>query len=204
MVQPNMSMVPISSSELLLKSLVELQLTKTHEKWVIIKMLQKSYFCAINFKLSDAHKSAYFALGIVLYNFLCCILIIIAYIRILSAITGCTCVVCTHNIENVNAGIETSRPQNDKVFFRISIVIVTNLLCWIPLCLCMFTLRPKVRKPNGDCDSIEKLVNIHRDISLATFCMVSLNSIINPYLYSMNYWKQMWKSLSDFVKSKSF
>ena len=194
--------VPISSAELLLKSLVELQLTKTNEKWMIIKMFQKSYFCAINFILSDEHKSAYFALGIVLYNFLCCVLIIVAYIRMLWAITSCTCVVSTHNTENVNAGIETSRPQNDKVFFRISIVIVTNLLCWIPLCLCMFILRPKVKKPNGDCDNFENFVNTHRNIGLATFCMVSINSIINPYLYSMNYWKKMWKNLLDFVKSK--
>ena len=195
--------VPISSSELLLKSLVELQLTKTNEKWMIIKMFQKSYFCAINFLLADAYKSEYFALGIVLYNFLCCILIIIAYIRILLAITSCTCVASTHGTENVNADMETSRPQNDKVFFRISIVIVTNLLCWIPLCLCMFILRPKDYKCNGDCDNSAK-VDLYRNISLVTFCMVSINSIINPYLYSMNYWKQMWKKLLDFVKSKSF
>ena len=196
--------VPISSSELLLKSLVELQLTKTNEKWMIIKMFQKSYFCAINYIFSDKDKSAYFALGIVLYNFLCCILIIIAYIRMLLAITSCTCVACTHDTENVNADIETSRPQNDQVFFRISIVIVTNLLCWIPLCLFMFTVRPKVRKSSGDCDDYEKIVNMYRSLSLAAFCMVSINSIINPYLYSMNYWKKIGKSLSDFVKSKCF
>ena len=157
--------VPISSSELSLKSLVELQLTKQNDKWMIIKMFQKNYFGAINFTHSDENKSEYFALGIVLYNFLCCILIIIAYIRMLSAITGCTCIASTNNTENVNADIETSRPQNDNVFFRISIVIVTNLLCWIPLCLCMFILRPKVNKSNGDCDEYEKLVNIYRDIS---------------------------------------
>ena len=196
--------VPISSSEVLLKSLVELQLTKTNEKWMIIKMFQKSYFCAINFILSNAHKSAYFALGIVLYNFLCCILIIIAYIRILAALTSCTCIVSAHNTENVNADMETSRPQNDDVFFRISIVIATNLLCWIPLCLCMFILRPNVRKPNRNCDNFEKLVNKYKSLNLATFCMVSFNSIINPYVYSMNYWKQMRKKLLDFVKSKSF
>ena len=194
--------VPISSSELLLKSLVELQLTKTNEKWMIIKIFQKSYFCAINFILSDEHKSAYFALGVVLYNFLCCILIIIAYIRMLLAITSCTCVVSTHGTENVNADMQTNRPQNDKVFFRISIVIVTNLLCWIPLCLCMFILRPKDYKCNGDYDNSAK-VDLYRNISLATFCMVSINSIINPYLYSMNYWKKIGKKLLDFVKIKS-
>ena len=194
--------VPISSSELLLKSLVELQLTKTNEKWMIIKMFQKSYFCAINFLLADAYKSEYFALGIVLYNFLCCILIIIAYIRTLAALTSCTCVVSTHNTENVNADIETSRPQNDKVFFRISIVIATNLLCWIPLCLCMLILRPILRKPNGDCDNFAKVMNMYRYLGLATFCMVSFNSIINPYLYSMNYWKKIGKKLLDFIKSK--
>ena len=183
--------VHISSSELLLKSLVELQLTKTNEKWMIIKMFQKNYFCATNFTHSDENKSAYFALGIVLYNFLCCILIIIAYIRILAAITGCTCDVSTRHTKNVNAGIEASRPQNDKVFFRISIVIATNLLCWIPLCLFMFIVRPNVKKPNGDCDNCEKVVYIYGNVSSATFCMVLFNSIINPYLYSINYWKKI-------------
>ena len=200
--------VPISSSEVLLKSLVELQLTKTNEKWMIIKMFQKSYFCAIIFLGSDRYyqdfNSIYFALGIILYNFSCCILIIVAYIRILAALTGCRKIKCTRAAQISPNNIETSRPQNDDVFFRISIVIATNLLCWIPLCLCIFIFRPKDKKSYGDCDDFEKVVSIYRNVDLATFCMVSFNSIINPYLYSMNYWKKIGKKLLDLVKADAF
>ena len=107
------------------------------------------------------------------------------YIRMLSALTGCRKTRSARAAENYLNDTE-SRPQNDEVFFRVWIVIVTNLLCWIPLCLCMFILWPKDKKPNKDCDNFEKLVNMYGDLSSATFCMVSFNSITKPYPYSMN------------------
>ena len=184
--------VPFSSYKILLNIVDVISPANANEKWMRLNPYQAGYFCAINYVVASQNYvvASYILLGIILYDCFCCVFILIAYGKILSIMKNC-CNICEKHSKK-------EQPYKHKKFgpfLRITIIIATNLLCWIPLCLSMFVIWSDVGSRTENCENSHNVLNVLSAISLATLCLVSCNSVINPYIYSMNLWKKMYAKI---------
>ena len=195
--------VSIRSYHSLLNILDVLSPASTNQKWMLLKPFQASFFCAINYVVTDQEfvSAALALLGIIMYDFFCCVFILIAYVKILSA-TKSYCNLCKHRgkINDVTS-THLTQTNNDKVglLLRISIIIATNLFCWLPLCVSTFFLLPELRTFFTHCQNVSNSLKSLKIISIATLCLISSNSIINPYIYSMNYWVKIYRKCKTVI-----
>ena len=196
-----------NSRDVMVKTLEKLGIIDTSiEAWHFSGYYTSKYSCSINFLVQDREvlPHNYFTLCIILYNVLSCVFIVIAYGIISVQVFGCH----SANPNNFRRRTlssfyrkssrkkQTNEPnlirdyENQKLFCRMFIVIVTDILCWIPLCVLFFVFwfEPieEIGKP--------MFSHLHQNFQIAVLWIIPLNSILNPYIYSFHLWQDLFKA----------
>ena len=154
------------------------------------------YSCTLRTIITTPFSDQYYTLSILFYNFLAFIFIFIACI-----------VICKHlakNAKNVEQNGRTINEkklsENNKIYFHLFLVIVTDFLCWIPICVTAFYyyFSDHMSSESENCE----MASTFFKMSCAVLVLMPINSVINPYLYSWNLWKKLLKKCKNFVCQK--
>ena len=170
------------------------------QSWTFMGFYSSQYFCSTALVVLSKTLSNNFNLTIIIYDFLTCIYLIIAYLLIWINLSNNRIAAEIrkylknkrqipekgHN-NRIDENHKITR-ENRKVFWRISLIVATDLLLWIPLCIICFIAWKSF-------SHYSVFLKFHRNIQLAILCVVPLNSLINPYIYSWYVWKRLFFNL---------
>ena len=170
------------------------------ENWKLVGFYDSKYLCSTDFLVENdnIHLHDYFDLSLVFCNLTISVAIMIAYILvtinlsdknsgIFSAyckwLPGNFCCIC----EKLGHLSAVRLAENRKLFRRISIIILTDVACWIPICV-MSIVTWQFSSENTE-ELLSRSISFHTVILI----LVPLNSILNPYIYSFHLWKVLFK-----------
>ena len=138
---------------------------------------------------------SYYSLSFLILNLVGYIFIIIAYLVIskkISSLRLLNMLPCLGKISCLKTQND-NRPkkiiaENNQIFRRIFIIITTDLVCGIPICL--IGLSYYFDTLINDCGRNKDFENT---AYIAVAALFPLNSIINPYIYSFRMWKSNFR-----------
>ena len=162
--------------------------------------------CSVNLILSDHFSpSSYFTLFVLIFNTSCFFVISMCYSVILKAmiqsgnVMSCTCfgLLKSNRVTDSGANKQDQRRyfENKSMFRRVVVVVATDFLCWVPICLIslIFFLQSAGYEENN-CTSREHTctnLSLYHGIQIAVFYVIPVNSSINPYVYSFHFWQNI-------------
>ena len=174
------------------------------ESWKLIGFYNSKYLCSPDFLVEndDTRLHDYFDFILLFYNFAISVAIMIAYILITINVSdnsietfsvhckgfpGNFCCKCK-KLGHSNA---VRLAENRQLFRRISIIILTDIACWLPICvvsIVYWQFSTKIAdKPIKGTFSFHTVVLI----------LMPLNSMLNPYIYSYHLWKFLFKHIKS-------
>ena len=177
------------------------------EKWDLIGFYGSKYLCFTDFHVgTEDRQFGYFHLALVFYNLAVSVAILVAYILVSMRLSYKTdglfcfavcrwCMPCcsckNYSTKNVGARRKNAArlAENRKLFTRISIIILTDIICWIPVCIASLGIW---RFPAQNAkEELQFSFVLHH----VTLVLVPLNSLLNPYIYSSRLWLLLFKKL---------
>ena len=182
--------------EVLLLTLESFGIINSIDDWTLMGYYTKQHICTLNFLINkiDSHGDTV-TLILVITNLLLCLSIIIAYIILLYKVSG------RKQIRKVLLNLGKKRTfdntqhhfnkrrnkENKTMFIRITVIIITDLLTWMLICLISLfsNLLSSSKAPTELYQNIQKMV----------LFLAPLNSIINPCIYSNRVFKHMFLKL---------
>ena len=182
------------------------------EDWTFYGIYSSQYSCSLNFVILNRDNliyQNYFKLTFVLYNLILSVVILIAYIFV--AVKLCEkdsfcfnqCRVFRNNNANLRTENSMRNNENRQMFQRISLIVVTDLMCWVPLCISVITIWclpvKEVFEPHR---MSEDYLTILFLIETVLLLVASLNSVLNSYIYSWHLWAKLFKKVKNGFSSK--
>ena len=177
------------------------------DNWFYVGHYNLNYICTTNLFVDGTYFNEfdYFGLTFAFINLAISIVIITAYVFITFVVSdnkkiACIlCRLCKSKQENCQHSFRTQLNQarnaeNQRIFKRISIIIITNMFFVTPLCLAALVEWLIPLNETGN-DVLKALI----DVQTVLLFVVPLNSIINPYIYSFAFWRNCFKKLKDKV-----
>ena len=173
--------------------------------WKLVGFYDSKYFCSPDYLVENdkIRLRDYFDLTLLFYNFVISVAIMIAYVLVTINISnnscsemfvadckwlsGNFCCAC----EELGHSDAARLAENRQMFRRISIIILTDVACWVPVCVMSIV---DWRFPTTNTEEL-----ISRSISFHTviIILVPLNSILNPFIYSFHLWKLLFKHIKS-------
>jgi len=182
--------------------------------WSLVGYYDTQYACAINFFLSGekGRLKNYFTLSFVCYNFIVTVAILITYLLMTFKISGTEIfahicnwclpeskrLLCKNlsNTQHSNSNNTSPRSkENKELICRITVIIVSNLVCWIPLCIAAIIIGHNPIATSNGVDFLHTLLSIQT----AMLFVVPFNSILNPHIYSYHLWKDIYLKIKNAV-----
>ena len=179
------------------------------DNWTLLGYYDFIYSCSTNFIFhrGEYYRSNPFGLSFVFYNLILSIGILICYILVTIKISendkfcfapckSCTSKLCCHftnflcnnaffqHQENTVVGSRSA--ENLRMLKRITVIVLTDVICWIPVCVSSLVIWQL---------PVKNRFEIGTSFYIATLVLVPLNSIINPYIYSIHLWGRLLKKL---------
>ena len=168
--------------------------------------------CSVNLILSDHQApSSYYTLFVLLYNIVSFVIIFLCYAVILkSTIEGGNGLKCkcfgrpkSNKVFDSSMRKQSQRSfENKNMFKRVVFVIVTDFLCWVPICLISMIFFIESSASDIQCSSRQHTctnLTLYHGIQIAIFYVIPINSSINPYVYSFHFWKELFVKIKNFV-----
>ena len=174
------------------------------ENWKLVGFYDSMYLCCTDFLVEndDIYLHDYFDLTLLFYNFAISVAIMIAYILVTINLSdnsveiflvhckwlpGNFCCKCK-KLGHSNAA---RLAENRQLFRRISIIILTDIACWLPICVMsivywQFSFR-----------NTEEELKQSITFNTASLVLVPLNSMLNPYIYSYHLWKLLFRHIKS-------
>jgi len=178
--------------------------------WSLVGHNDSQYACSMDFFIlhEEYRGSVYYSLTLVCFNLALSVAIFLSYLIVTLKVyekegfcfVWCKCFISCYLWRNFDifAQAKSARSaENRKIIRRISFILLTDLLCWIPLCLislviwCISTTKENVN-------------NLRKDVIpfSVTFIILSIiNSILNPYIYSYRRLKSLFKKIKRIFSS---
>ena len=179
------------------------------DNWTLLGYYDFIYTCSANFipRAEEYHRSNDFDLSIVFYNLILSIGILICYILITIKVYEndkicfvprrfCTSMFYNHFTEFLcnnalfqhqdNPAVVLRSAENLRMLKRITAIVLTDVMCWIPLCVTSLVIWQH---------SAGNALQIRTPLQTALLILIPLNSIINPYIYSFHLWGRLLKKL---------
>ena len=198
--------------DILLKSLDTLGLVNLEtQSWRFVGYYDSQYACSISYTVDRAEILTldYFTLGIVSHNLLACVVIFCAYTLVVinvftkgqrnSISALCCCYKERRLSSNASSGstihADLKDSENQTLFCRIAAIVLTDLICWVPLCVVFFLLWFDTA---GQIHNMFSVVYLR--IQTLVLWMIGLNSTLNPYIYSIPLWKSLFRKLKTKIK----
>ena len=189
--------------DILLKSLDTLGLINLEtQSWRYVGYYNSQYACSISYTVdrTEIMPLDYFTLGVVSHNLFACFIVFCAYSHVVASVfrKGNKNLIAalfnrckTKQLASTRSRHESVKDnENQTMFCRITAIVLTDFISWLPLCV-IFLLYW--------CDSEDevhsKFALIYGRIQTLVLWMISLNSIINPYIYSIPLWKSLLQKL---------
>ena len=157
----------------------------------------EQHICTINFIMKSGSPEDMVTMILVITNLLFCVSIIIAYIVILYKVSGLKkirkvllALAKKRTLHNTRHHFNDRRNEENKtMFIRIALIIITDLITWMPICLISLSFYefPFREKPD--------FLRLHNMIQVVVLILIPFNSIINPYIYSNRIIKHMFLKL---------
>ena len=181
-----------------------------NDDWSSVGYYDLQYGCALNFFITNEANRLfnYFTLTFVIFNFFASTAMLIAYLLVSCKILekkmllNSLCKHCTAGIKQMQKNTDADgsnltlrRDENKKVFRRLSIILITNLLCWIPFSTAAMVLS---YLPNNTGNG-ELVLTTLLSVQTAMLFVVPLNSILNPYIYSFHLWRRLFTKMKNKV-----
>jgi len=184
--------------------------------WSFVGYYDYEYPCALNFFILDEVyniSSVYYSLILVCFNLLLSVAIFISCILVTFEVSEkedhcfvcrkclfCCCFwkECIRNVDSFAKKNAVKSAENRKIFRRITFILITDLLCWIPVCIISLVV--------WCISSTEEYLNdLQKNYIAFKFTFIILlcfNSILNPYLYSYHIWSGLYKKSKQIFYSK--
>ena len=179
------------------------------DNWTLLGYYDFKYTCSANFisRREEYHRANHFGLSIIIYNLILSVGILICYVLVtikiykndrfcFAACKFCTSKLCCHfkksncNIaffqHQENTVVGSRSTENLKMLKRITVIVLTDVICWIPVCVTSLII---TQLP------IENEFKFGTPFQTAWLVLVPLNSILNPYIYSFPLWGRLLKKL---------
>ena len=186
------------------------------EDWSTVGIYDYQYTCSLDLFLyyGDYYRNANnFTLTFVLYNLIVSVLILILYSVITFKVFKtdkycldfCNCSkFCKEKFGNAMFFHERSAfrsAKNRRMLKRISFIVMTDIMCWIPLCIASlvlwnFPLNPETVQNLGE------YLSYTIPFQIILLAVVPLNSVLNPYMYSSHVWRPMFKIIRKLFSGK--
>ena len=182
------------------------------KRWFEVKNYRIHLTCAMNYITYFSYiRKSYFVVACILYNCFVSVTIAIIYTFLMYKIfqnevttftLDCLCVTCrcvTQRSTLSNWSNTTKRTENQTLFKRISIIVVTDLLCWIPLTIASLVVS------NSVISKLERAtdgMSVHIVFDSIVLFVVPFNSVLNPVIYSYHLWERWYKALKSKFISK--
>ena len=182
-----------------------------HDNWELVGYYDFRYACSMTYLAEDEsfQNYSFYVLILLFYNLFFSTATLIFYIVVIFKINEnyCLCYVhckkCTicfsfnNLLHNTIVGPTNAvrSVENRRIFKRITIVMITDAMCWIPLCIASLIVWKFADVAVLDW---EKYVAIAVPFQSALLVVVPLNSIVNPHIYSYKLWIQLFKKLKQF------
>ena len=179
------------------------------DNWSLVGYYDLQYGCATNFFITNEKTRLfnYFTLSLVSYNFIASVVMLIVYVLVSCEISGNLIIVQLRGyyefdkqllrkktLEETNLSLKHT--ENKKLFRRISFIVITNLLCWIPLCIAALVISQLSIKDSNDGSYLLTTV---LSFETAMMLLVPLNSILNPYIYSYPFWERLFGKIKSMM-----
>jgi len=180
------------------------------ENWSYVNYYDIQYTCATNYFTVDQEYFRpvdYLTLFYIVFNLMVSIVIVIIYLLVTilvsrNKIEPCTFALMCKCLTNQNPArrnnsVHTStnavrKSENQKIYKRISFIILTDLAFMFPLCitgLVIFAMPPTTQSPTDVLKSLIKVETVQ-------LFLIPFNSILNPFIYSFHLWKNMIKKFT--------
>ena len=187
--------------------------SETAKKWNFVGFYDLRYMCSADFVvINEQHRHYnYLTLTLVFYNLILSIVILIFYILVSikvyendgscfdqSKLCVCRKFLCYDAFFRKTNPVRSA--ENRRMFKRLSFIVLTDLMCWIPLCITSLVVW---HFPSTIVQNWEELNARAFPFQITMLILVPFNSILNPYIYSCNMWKRLFAEINDkFFTSK--
>ena len=170
------------------------------DNWNLIGYYYSRRGCTLEVLTVAKQPFSYFSMACLLYNFLSFLFILIAYIIILKDLSSTRHCMrsCFSKIGLITSEIKQGKPaqidnkstKNKKIYYRIFLVVFTDMFCWLPVCFIGFICFVE-SLVIPDFYSTARFSLGKRVIPLIVLTLVPINSVVNPYIYSYHLWKKV-------------
>ena len=164
------------------------QLLKRLDIYPNMKFYKQHQVCTISFFSFNSIRK-YFMLVMLSYNSLLLIFILIAYTTILKRIFNCKNLITSFFFQSPDNGTKTK--ESLKVFRKIFIIVVTNFVCWAPICIAGVSFY--LQSLNSTEYKYTKFLHKHYNVEKVMFLLALINPLLNPYIYYIKFWKTIFK-----------
>ena len=148
----------------------------------------KHFYCSASMIADNTYaKSKYFTLFFLLFNLVSSFVVIVAYIAIYLSIND-----CQSNPDSVNRS-QQKKAENLTVLCTIAIIVLTDALFWFGICIASLSKWDLYDLTKEE--SFDWYINDQQAFQSVMFYLVSLNSVINPFVYFNRFWYSVIKKL---------
>ena len=186
------------------------------ESWSTVGMYDYQYTCSPSlflFNVDYFDDANNFTLTFVLYNLIVSVVIFIFYSMITFktfdidklCLNSCNCWKLFRekcgNAKFFNERSALRSTENRRMLKRISCIILTDIMCWIPLCIASLVLW-NVPLNSEAVQNLENYLSYILPFQIVSLTVVPFNSILNPYIYSSHMWRRMFKKIRKQFSAK--
>ena len=176
------------------------------ENWTTVGIYSYPYACSPSLFLQPGkhyRNVNNFKLTFVLYNLVVSVVVFIFYALITKRfcifdslwLNQCKCCMfCHQNSMASQERNEFKSAENQRMFKRISFIVLTDIIVWIPLSIAALAIS---HVTEAEMQNLGELFDYSIPLDITTLLVVPLNSILNPFLYSCHMWSSLFKNIKQ-------
>ena len=180
----------------------------TSENWLYFGLYNFQYTCAMSVisTSTELDPITYFNLAILLYDVFASVAIVLAYSIVTISASGYERILCAvvrcqklpKKEERVHQNNQNNRNnENQRLLSRISMVVITDLVCWLPVCITSIVFWNPKMLPNG-----KEFLKLAIEVQIVKIFVIPINSIFNPFIYSFPFWKKEIMRVKEIIFSE--
>lgn len=167
--------------------------------WSPVGFYNTQFYCTMSFIItkSAVEGANAFTLSIIAFNLISCIVIIVAYIVLYISVAESKpklfCFPMTRKRSNSNNNVieqtQQRKAENQKLFCTITVIVLTDVVVWLAMCLISLSYWDMYSVINEN--SLDPYLDIYAWFQSLIFCLVPINSVLNPFIYFYHFWSNL-------------
>ena len=166
----------------------------SQNNWEIFGYFVPATACTIDFLVANRHEYKIYVLSLLLFNLISFLFIFITCLMILKQLAMSSDIFfCNlgNNQKKVNIGERHKSFENQKIISKLMLIVLTDFVCWVPICTIglYYFIQSLTTSECNFC----YFNNLRRWVFTVSSVLIPINSIINPFIYSINIWSNLFK-----------